>query len=204
MPVVLPPLPYADTALEPYISAETLRSHHGKHHKAYVDKVNTLTEGTSLADADLEAIIQAAKAAGDQKLLNQAGQAWNHDFFWMCLTPGGGKPASDLATMIDRDFGSFGKLQEEFETEALEHFGSGWAWLVLKGGKLAVTSLHDGDCPVVQTDVVPLLTCDVWEHAYYLDYRSERPRFVQAFLQHLANWDFAAVNLARAQTQMAA
>lgn len=205
MAIVLPPLPYETDELEPFMSSDTLDLHHGKHHQAYVDKVNALTLGADLADADLETILKVAKTKGDETLLNQAGQVWNHNFFWPCLTPGGGgSPDGELGQMLTRDFGGLKGFQAAFKEEAETHFGSGWAWLVLKGDKLVVTSLHDGETPVGKAGMTPLLTCDVWEHAYYLDYQNKRPEFVDAFLEHLANWSFAAENLARARGQKAA
>jgi len=188
----LPPLPYDYAALEPYISRRTLEFHHDKHHRAYVDKTNELIAGTELAGQDLPAIIVAARERKDQTLLNQAGQAWNHDIFWQSMAPnGGGQPSSRLAQMIQRDFGGLDPLKAAFKKEGTSHFASGWVWLVLKGGTLAVTSFHDGDAPVGQEGVTPLLTCDLWEHAYYLDYQNKRPDFLGAFLDHLINWDFA-------------
>lgn len=203
MAIELPPLPYEPHELEPHVSADTLGFHHGKHHKAYVDKTNQLIAGTDLADADLETIIVRARQKGDQMLLNQSGQAWNHDFFWRCMTPE--KPALEgrLAELIQRDFGGVEGFKEAFKKEGVGHFASGWAWLVVKDGKLVVTSYHDGDAPVGQ-GVHPLLTCDVWEHAYYLDYQNDRGGFLDAFLNHLVNWRFAARMLERANTQQAA
>lgn len=205
MAVELPPLPYAASDLEPFVSARTLEFHHGKHHRAYVDKVNELTAGTELADAGLEDIIRAARARGDAKLLDQAGQAWNHNFFWPCMTRGGGgAPQGALAQRLERDLGGYDAFRERFKAEAVGHFASGWAWLVLKGARLEVTSFHDGDTPAGLEDVAPILTCDVWEHAYYLDYQNRRPDFVDAFLDRLVNWTFAAEALQRAEQQRAA
>jgi Fe-Mn family superoxide dismutase len=196
MPFKLPPLPYAADALEPHVSARTLQFHHGKHHKAYVDTTNKLVAGTPLAGDDLVEVVRRAKALGDDKLRSQAGQVWNHSFFWRCMAPGGGGPPSGaLAERIGRDFGGHEAFAKAFAKEAEGHFASGWAWLVLRGDRLEVTSLHDGDCPVAHDDIRPILTLDVWEHAYYLDYQNQRPAFVEAFLKHLVNWDFAAQNL---------
>ncbi|HEY9218664.1 MAG TPA: superoxide dismutase [Phenylobacterium sp.] len=203
MAIHLPELPYEPTALEPHVSADTLGFHHGKHHRAYVDKTNELIAGTDLEGADLETIIFRARSRGDQKLLNQAGQAWNHDFFWQCMTPDAAPPQGRLAELIDRDLGGLEAFKAAFKDEGVDHFASGWAWLVLEGGKLKVTSFHDGDTPVGR-GVQPLLTCDVWEHAYYLDYQNERGAFLDAFLEHLANWRFAARMLERAEQQRAA
>ncbi|MET0294466.1 MAG: superoxide dismutase [Phenylobacterium sp.] len=189
--------------MEPHVSADTLEFHWGKHHAAYVTKTNELIAGTELADADLETIIRRARETGDQELLNQSGQAWNHDVFWRCLTPERVLPGGRLAELIDRDLGGLDAFKARFKQEGLDHFASGWAWLALQGGKLVVTSLHDGDCPVGR-DLVPLLTCDVWEHAYYLDYQNDRGAFLSAFLDHLANWRFAERMLEQAQTRAAA
>lgn len=203
MAIQLPPLPYEPHELEPHVSADTLGFHHGKHHKAYVDKTNQLIAGTDLADADLETIIVRARQKGDQTLQNQAGQAWNHDFFWRCMTPDKAEPEGRLAELIQRDFGGLDAFKDAFKKEGVGHFASGWAWLVVKDGKLVVTSYHDGDSPVGK-DVQPLLTCDVWEHAYYLDYQNDRGGFLDAFLNQLVNWKFAARMLERAQATQAA
>ncbi|MFC3080111.1 superoxide dismutase [Phenylobacterium terrae] len=203
MAIQLPPLPYEPHELEPHVSADTLGFHHGKHHKAYVDKTNQLIAGTDLENADLETIIVRARQKGDQTLLNQSGQVWNHDFFWRCMTPEKAQPEGRLAEMIQRDFGGLDGFKDAFKKEGVGHFASGWAWLVVKDGKLVVTSYHDGDAPVGK-DVQPLLTCDVWEHAYYLDYQNDRAGFLDAFLNHLANWKFAARMLEKAQATQAA
>lgn len=196
MPFTLTPLPYAEDALGRYMSAETLRLHHGKHHQAYVDKVNAAVGDKGLEGASLSAVIRAAGDRGDKGLFNNAGQIWNHNFYWQCLAPAGGqKPAGKLAELIDQSFGSTDAMLEALAKEAVGHFGSGWAWLVLNGGKLAVTSLHDGDSPVAHDGMTPLLTVDVWEHAYYVDYRNARPAFVDAVLGNLVNWEFVAENL---------
>src|SRR5690606_24833906 len=189
----LAPLPYAEDALEPVISARTMQFHHGKHHKKYVDTLNELVAGTPLEKAELTEIIQeAAKDKEKQKIFNNAGQVWNHDFFWNCMKPGGGgAPTGDLARRIDQDFGGFDQFKREFAAAANNHFGSGWAWLVLDNGKLKAISTPNAVPPMVQGQKA-LLTCDVWEHAYYLDYQNRRPDFVQAFLDKLVNWDFVA------------
>ena len=195
MAFTLPDLPYAKDALAPHMSAETLDFHHGKHHKAYVDKTNGMLADKGLEDASLLAVIKAAKDKGDKKLFNNAAQIWNHSFFWQCLAPAGSTIfKGELKTMVERDFGSAAAMLEKLATESADHFGSGWGWLVLDGAKLKVTSLHDADTPAVH-DLVPLLTLDVWEHAYYIDYRNERPRFVKSVLDNLVNWDFVAQNL---------
>ena len=195
MPFTLPDLPFAKGALVPHMSAETLEYHHGKHHKAYVDKTNGMLAAAGLEDASLIEVIKKAKDKGDKKLFNNAAQIWNHSFFWQCLAPAGSTELSgELKTMVERDFGSADTMLEKLATESADHFGSGWGWLVLDGKKLKVTSLHDADTPAVH-DLVPLLTLDVWEHAYYIDYRNERPKFVKLLLDNIVNWDFVAKNL---------
>ena len=196
MSFTLPKLPFARDALAPHMSPETLDFHHGKHHKAYVDKVNELVGQTSLADGALTEVIRHAKEKGDKQLFNNAAQHWNHSFFWQCLAaPEKQKPEGKLATMIDDEYGGTAKLLEKLAEEAVAHFASGWAWLVLAGGKLKITSLHDADTPVVHDGMKPLLTLDVWEHAYYIDYRNERPKFAETVLANIVNWEFVARNL---------
>ncbi|MGV8996122.1 MAG: superoxide dismutase [Parvibaculaceae bacterium] len=188
MSVIQAPLPYETTALEPHMSARTFEFHYGKHHKAYVDNTNAAIKGTPFEQADLEVIIKSAKDSGDKKLFNNSAQAWNHDFFWQSMTPKIGTPTGKLAELLTRDFGGLDQFKAKFKAEAVGHFASGWAWLVLDGGKLKVTSFHDADTPIVH-GVTPLLTADVWEHAYYLDYQNARASFLDAFLNKLANWD---------------
>lgn len=196
MAFTLPPLPYEPTALEPHVSANTFSFHHAKHHQAYVNTTNTLVEGTDLADKDLVSVIRAAASGGQKKLANQSGQVWNHTFFWHSMAPnGGGAPTGHIKDLIDRDLGGYEKFVEAFKAEAVGHFASGWGWLVMKGDKLEITSLHDGDCPVAHEGVKPLLTVDVWEHAYYLDYQNARPAFLDAFIKNLINWEFVNANL---------
>jgi Fe-Mn family superoxide dismutase len=191
MPIELPALPYAKDALQPHISAETLDFHHGKHHAAYVTNVNKLIEGTAHAGKTLEQIIQVA----DGGLFNNAAQVWNHSFYWKCMKPkGGGEPTGKLAEALKRDFGSVADFKTKFKDAALAQFGSGWAWLVSAGGKLEITKTANADLPMKHGQKA-LLTCDVWEHAYYIDYRNARAKYVEAFLDHLVNWDFAAQNL---------
>lgn len=200
MPISLPPLPFAKDALQPHMSAETFDYHHGKHHKAYVDKTNAAIEGTELAAAGLAEIVHAAKRKGDQLLFNNAAQAWNHDFFWQSLSPEGGALEDDgLKAMIDASFGGQQGFADAFKKEATGHFGSGWAWLVARGDGLAIVSTHDADTPLVHEGLVPLVTLDVWEHAYYVDYRNARLDFVDAYLKHMINWSFVAGNLAAAR-----
>jgi Fe-Mn family superoxide dismutase len=200
MAIVLPLLPYAENALEPHYSAKTIGFHYGKHHKAYVDNLNKLIAGTPMEAKALEEIIMSA--AGDSSkigMFNNAAQVWNHTFFWNCIRPGGGgRPKGDLAAKIGQTFGSYEKFAEQFKAAAVGRFGSGWGWLLLDGGALKITSTANADTPMTSKQT-PLLTVDVWEHAYYLDYQNRRPDFVQAFLDHLVNWDFAAANLAKAK-----
>ena len=187
----LPPLPYDKNALAPHMSAETLDYHHGKHHKAYVDNLNKLIEGKPEASKSLEEIIKSSEGP----MFNNSAQIWNHTFFWSCMKPGGGGlPTGDLAQAINRDFGSYEKFAEAFTTAATTQFGSGWAWLVQEGGKLSVTKTANADLPMKHGQKA-LLTLDVWEHAYYIDHRNARPKFIETFLKNLANWEFATENL---------
>ncbi|MEO6419782.1 MAG: superoxide dismutase [Polyangiaceae bacterium] len=191
MAFTLPPLPYDKAALAPHISAETLEFHHGKHHQAYVTNLNKLLEGKPEADKSLEEIIKSAEGP----VFNNAAQVWNHTFYWQSMKPnGGGAPTGDLLAAITRDFGSVEKLVEEMSNAAVTQFGSGWAWLVENGGKLAVTKTGNADLPMKHGQKA-LLTIDVWEHAYYIDYRNARPKYVETFFKSLANWDFALANL---------
>ena len=194
----LPSLPYADTALEPYYSAKTFSFHHGKHHKAYVDNLNKLLPGSPFENSTLEEIILAV--AGDATkagFFNNAAQVWNHTFFWHCMTPGGGgAPSGDLAEKINAAFGSYEKFAEQFKAAAVGRFGSGWAWLVQDGDTLKIMSTPNAETPMTGGKKA-LLTVDVWEHAYYLDFQNRRPDFVQTFLDHLVNWDFVAENLSK-------
>jgi Fe-Mn family superoxide dismutase len=200
MPITLPKLPYALDALQPHVSARTLEFHHGKHHKAYVDKTNELIAGTDLENRPIEEIVARSAADPSRKtLFNQSAQVWNHTFFWHSMKPkGGGAPKGDVARRIEAELGGADKFAETFKTTAVGQFGSGWAWLVLDGGKLKVIGTHDADTPMVHKQV-PLLACDVWEHAYYLDYQNRRADFVAAFLNNLVDWDFVNENLRRAQ-----
>ena len=190
MPFQLPPLPYPKNALAPTISEETLEFHYGKHHQTYVTNLNNLIEGTEFAGKSLEQIITSSSGG----MFNNAAQVWNHTFYWHCLSPkGGGEPTGDLANVINQTFGSFEKFKEEFTKCAVTTFGSGWAWLVKNAdGTLALVSTSNAGCPLT-TDQKPLLTCDVWEHAYYIDYRNARPAYLEAFWK-LVNWEFAAEN----------
>jgi len=193
MAIELPPLPYAKDALAPIISAETIDFHYGKHHQTYVTNLNNQIKGTEFEDLPLEEIIR--KSSGG--MFNNAAQVWNHTFYWNCLKPGGGgEPGGKLAEAITAAFGSFTAFREQFTNIALTTFGSGWAWLVQRSdGSLALVSTSNAATPLTGTDKA-LLTCDVWEHAYYIDYRNLRPKFVETFLNSLANWDFAAKNFA--------
>lgn len=199
VPFELPALPYAQDALEPHISANTLSFHHGKHHNTYVVNLNKLVEGTEFADKSLEEIMKAtADNAEKAGIFNNAAQIWNHTFYWHSMAPnGGGKPTGELAAKIDEDFGSFDAFVEAFKTAGATQFGSGWAWLVLRDGKLAVEKTPNAECPLTN-GATPLLTMDVWEHAYYLDFQNRRPDYIGAFLESLVNWEFAAKNLADA------
>ena len=193
---VLPPLPYAENALEPVISAKTMSFHYGKHHKAYVDNLNKLVVGTEFAGLPLEKIIIATAGKPDKAgIFNNASQAWNHAFYWKSLTPnGGGEVPAALKTKIEASFGTVDACKKELATAATTQFGSGWAWLVLDGDKLKVVKTGNADVPLT-TGMKPLLTIDVWEHAYYLDYQNRRPDYVNAVLDKLVNWEFAAQNL---------
>jgi superoxide dismutase, Fe-Mn family len=185
----LPPLPFAKTALEPHISAETLDYHHGKHHAKYVSNLNEFIPGTPFENASLEDIVRKSEG----KIFNNAAQIWNHTFYWNCLSPkGGGEPGGDLAKAIAKQFGSFAEFHKQFSDAAAALFGSGWTWLVqTPDGSLAIENRGNAGTPLVDEGKRPLLTCDVWEHAYYIDYRNARPTYLEAFWK-LANWDFAA------------
>ena len=192
MSFTLPPLPFAKDALVPHMSAETFDFHFGKHHQAYLNKLNELTAGKPEEHKTLEELIRTTEGA----LFNQAAQVWNHTFFWNSMKPqGGGAPKGNIAAAIDRDFGGYDKFRAEFAAAATGRFGSGWAWLVQDGGKLSITTTANADTPL-RDGKRCILTLDVWEHAYYIDYRNARPGFINAFLDHLVNWDFANENLA--------
>ncbi len=191
----LPDLSYGYDALQPTVSEITMRTHHDKHHKAYVDTTNTLVGEKGLAGKTMEEVVQFAKEKGEQKLFNQSGQAWNHAFFWECMTPGGGKPEGALAEAINSAFGSLDDLKTKFVAEGVGHFASGWVWLVSDGGALKVISTHDADTALVH-GVTPILVCDIWEHAYYLDYKNLRKDFLEKWFDGVANWSFAAKQFA--------
>jgi Fe-Mn family superoxide dismutase len=196
MAFTLPDLPFDREALGGFMSAETLDFHHGKHHKAYVDKTNGMLGEHGLEDTSLLQVIQAAHDRGERGLFNNSAQLWNHSFFWQCLAaPEGQRPTGQLAVMIEDGFGSTDALLDKLKAEAVGHFSNGWAWLVLNRDQLEIVSLHDADTPVVREGMKPLLTLDVWEHAYYIDYRNERPRFAERVLGNIVNWEFVARNL---------
>jgi len=197
MSLELPDLPYAKDALEPHMSARTLEFHHGKHHNAYVTKANELLADTNISGDSLEDLVREARNVGGG-LFNNVGQHYNHSFFWQCLSPnGGGAPTGDIAAKIDSDFGGYEDFKKEFVAGGVGQFGSGWVWLVADGGKLKVVKSANADTPLTD-GMTPLLVCDVWEHAYYLDFQNRRPDFLTSFLDNLVNWDFANENLSRA------
>ena len=194
MTIEFPGLPYLVDALEPHVSAKTLEFHHGKHHKAYTDKLNAAIAGTGYEGRSLEDIIGASHEAGDTGIFNNAAQAWNHTFLWSSMSPaGGGEPEGELAEAINASFGDLAGFRQQFKASAMGQFGSGWTWLVLKGGSLKIVSTGNAETPLTD-GATPLLTLDVWEHAYYLDYQNKRDAYVDTYLDKLINWDFAAEN----------
>ena len=202
-PFTLPPLPWAENALDPVISARTIALHYGKHHRAYVTKLNELVAGTRFADLPLEQVMKETEGK-EQKIFNNAAQAWNHTFFWNCLRKGaGGAPQGELAQRIERDLGGHEQFRKQFAQAAIDCFGSGWAWLVDRGGKLEITATSNAANPLTK-GATPLLTLDVWEHAYYVDYENRRPEFVNAVIDKLLNWEFAQQQLASAAQRKAA
>lgn len=196
MAITLPQLPFEKDALAPYISANTLDFHHGKHHKAYVDNLNKLIEGTELASKSLEEIIKiAAKDSSKAGIFNNAAQVWNHSFYWQCLKKaGGGAPTGVVGEKIKATWGNFEKFADELKNAGITQFGSGWAWLISEGNELKITKTANADTPIAHGQK-PLLTIDVWEHAYYLDYQNRRPDYISAVIQNLINWDFVNANL---------
>jgi Fe-Mn family superoxide dismutase len=197
-------LPYEQNALEPYISAETLSYHYDKHHRGYVDKLNKLIDGTPYAGLSLEDIVIKAREDAAIDILNNALQVWNHTFLWESMSPNGGSmPEGRIKQLVEENFGDLDTFRKRFTDAALSHFGSGWVWLVLDGPKLRILSTGNADSPV-GTHMVPLMTLDVWEHAYYIDYRNERARYVDTFLDKLVNWKFAAANLRGIENRKAA
>ncbi len=201
MQITLPQLPYPYDSLEPHISRTTLEIHHGKHHRTYVEKTKALAKQVRLADQPLERIIQqTAGHGGHQALFNNAAQAWNHAFYWRSLRPGGGgAPSGEIAEYVQTSFGGYDSFVEQFAAAAIGQFGSGWAWLVLDGDGVTITTTSNADTPLARGQT-PLLTLDVWEHAYYLDYQNRRADYAAAVIRHLLNWDFANRNLSRRQS----
>jgi Fe-Mn family superoxide dismutase len=204
-PFQLPALPWQEDALEPVISSRTIGLHHGKHHAAYVKKLNELVAGTRYAELPLEQVVAATGGnAETAKIFNNAAQAWNHTFFWNSLRePGGGSAPRAIEKLLDDSFGGLAQFKEKFAQAAVDQFGSGWAWLVARGGKLEVISTSNAQTPIT-TGATPLLTIDVWEHAYYLDYENRRPEFVKAVIDKLLNWEFAVEQLDKSDQRKAA
>ncbi len=196
----LPDLPYAYDALQPTVSAETMRLHHDKHHAKYVETLNGLLEKEGLAPSTLEDLVVQAKKDGKTKLFDNAAQAWNHAFFWSCMTPGAKAPEGDLAREVDTAFGGLDGLKSKFVEEGVGHFGSGWVWLAAGPDGLSIRTTHDGDNPLAE-GATPLITCDLWEHAYYVDYRNDRKAFLDAWFDKLADWGFAGHQLKAARGQ---
>jgi Fe-Mn family superoxide dismutase len=197
LPFKLPELPFPETGLEPYISSRTLSFHHGKHHQAYVDNTNRLVKGTDMAGLSLEEVVKRSSALKDKGIFNNSAQAWNHAFYWKCMKPkGGGTPTGKLSESLSTAFGSYESFKEAFSRAAATQFGSGWAWLVLDGNSFKVMNTANADTPLAEGKR-PLLTIDVWEHAYYLDYQNRRADYIKAFLDQLVNWDFVSENLSK-------
>lgn len=194
----LPDLPYAYDALEPTVSAETMHLHHDKHHQAYFTATNTLVDKLGLKPVSLESLVVEAKKVKPRKLFNSAAQAWNHTFFWTCMSPGKQSPDGGLKAAIDDAFGGLEQLKAKFVDEGVGHFASGWVWLFSRGGKLEIDSTHDGANHLDDPDITPLLVCDLWEHAYYVDYKNDRKKFLEAWFDALPNWSFAAKQYAAA------
>jgi Fe-Mn family superoxide dismutase len=197
----LPELAYDHGALEPHISRTTMETHHGKHHAAYIKNMNAILAERADAPTSLEAVVRLAAREGNKKLFNNAAQAWNHGFFWNSLSPEAQTPAGDLKSAIEKSFGSLDAFTEEAKAKGVGHFASGWLWLVSdRSGALSLADLHDAETPITDASLTPLLVCDLWEHAYYLDYKNERPKFVDAFLSKLANWRFAEAQFEAARS----
>jgi len=201
-PFELPPLPWAEDSLAPVISARTIGLHYGKHHAAYVKKLNELVAGTRYAQMPLEQVVRES-AGKDPKVFNNAAQAWNHTFYWNCLRKAGGKPGTRIASRLDADLGGYDEFKKKFADAAVNCFGSGWAWLVDRDGKLEIIATSNADTPIAK-GLVPLLTLDVWEHAYYVDYENRRPEHVDAAIDKLLNWDFAEQQLEKGAHRKAA
>ena len=198
---ILPPLPYPYSALDPILSDDTLRVHHDRHHKAYVDKTNDLARAAGLDGKSLEDVVREASKTGNRPLFNNAAQAWNHAFYWCSMAPGGKSCSGRLKAALEDAFGSVGDFEDRFITEGVAHFGSGWVWLVTGSEGLKVISTHDADDTLVKDGLFPLLVCDLWEHAYYLDYQNERPEYLKAWLDKAANYAFAEQQWLAAQDQ---
>lgn len=196
-------LPFERDALEPYMSSETLLYHYDKHHKGYVSKLESLIDGTEYEKLELESIIDIARRNGDINVLNNAAQTWNHNFFWNSLSPNGGKPDGAIRDLVEKQFNGIEDFKRAFLDAATGLFGSGWVWLVVENGELRIVQSANAETPL-GTEQTPLLTLDVWEHAYYVDYRNRRAEFAEAFLENLVNWDFAAANLEMARSQRVA
>lgn len=192
----LPKLPYDAAALEPALSADTLRTHHDKHHRAYVDKTNELIGKAGLDQRTLEEVVREAHRKGDKKLFNNSAQAWNHAFFWECMTPNAAAPSGRLKSALDAAFGDMGALKTAFVDEGVNHFGSGWVWIVTGSEGLKVLSTHDAEDTLIKEGLFPILVCDLWEHAYYLDYKNDRKGFLTRWFDDVANWAFAEQQLA--------
>jgi Fe-Mn family superoxide dismutase len=197
----LPDLTYPADALKPVLSAELMHLHHDKHHAAYVNTVNKLLGDAGRNAASMEDLVREAAAKGEKKLFNNAGQAWNHAFFWLCMTPRYAAPAGPLAMAVDKTFGDLAGLKTKFVEEGVGHFGSGWVWLVAKGGELSVISTHDAEGPLTQDGVTAVLVCDLWEHAYYLVHKNDRKAYLEQWFDKLAAWGFAGGQFAAAQGQ---
>lgn len=196
---ILPALPYAAGDLAPTLSEATLLTHHGKHHAKYVETTNALVKEKGLEGKALEALVAHARSAGEKKLFNNAAQAWNHGFFWECMTPSAGNPSSELQAALEKAFGGLDGFRGRFVPEGVDHFASGWAWLIARAdGSLEVVSTHDADTALLINGATPILTCDVWEHAYYLDFRNDRKAFLDAWFDKLLNWEFASSQYAAA------
>jgi Fe-Mn family superoxide dismutase len=198
---ILPKLPYAYAALEPALSADTLHTHHDKHHRTYVEKTNELAREAGLDGRTLEEVVREAHGKGDKKLFNNAAQAWNHAFFWACMTPDKAAPSAKVIAAIAPSFASLDAFKDAFVEEGFNHFGSGWVWLVTGSEGLKVISTHDADDTLIRDGLFPLLVCDLWEHAYYLDYKNDRKAFLERWVDEVANWSFAERQLAAADGQ---
>jgi Fe-Mn family superoxide dismutase len=195
----LPDLPYPADALQPVLSAELMHLHHDKHHATYVNTVNKTVEEAGRAPASMEDLVRESAAASEKKLFNNAGQAWNHAFFWLCMTPRPSRPGAALAPAVDRSFGGLDALKTKFVEEGAGHFGSGWVWLIAADGELSVISTHDAEGPLTRSGATPILVCDLWEHAYYLVHKNDRKAYLEQWFDRLADWSFAEAQFAAAQ-----